>query len=238
VAGNPRSAATLAAKVIRRLRPAPKRHNKGNEELWRHMGKHQFDFIVSEGLRPDHNFLDVGCGALRGGLNYIRYLEPGRYVGFDIEQVRLDTGLEDLQAMGLADKNVTLVRTGDFDVSHLGRKFDFAIAQSVFSHLPLNPIIRCLVQMRRVLAPDGRFYATFFEAPAGEPHIDDITHPDRPPSPRKIVTHFDRDPFHYDLDTFQWAARKAGMRLDYIGDWNHPRGQRMLRFMRDEGAQA
>ncbi len=37
--------------------------------MWDEIGKLQFDFLNAEGLRADVDFLDVGCGVLRGGLS-------------------------------------------------------------------------------------------------------------------------------------------------------------------------
>ena len=38
--------------------------------LWDEMGKLQFDFMVSQGLSPEHTMLDIACGALRGGVHH------------------------------------------------------------------------------------------------------------------------------------------------------------------------
>src|ERR1700678_1283527 len=35
--------------------------------LWEVIGKLQFDFLISRGLKPEHVFLDIACGPLRGG---------------------------------------------------------------------------------------------------------------------------------------------------------------------------
>src|SRR3712207_8664912 len=55
-----------------------------------------------------------------------------------------------------------------------GRQFDYAIAQSVFTHLPLNNIVRCLMEIERALTPGGRFYATFYLNPGGKRKLEDI----------------------------------------------------------------
>ena len=49
-------------------------------------------------------------------------------------------------------------RVGDFGFVRLNRKFEYALAQSVFTHLPLNGIIRCLANMDKALAPGGRMH--------------------------------------------------------------------------------
>ena len=219
--------------MIKRFRPTKRRSHLAQPrvgQLWEVVGKLQFDFLVTQGLRPDHALLDVGCGALRGGMHFVRYLDPDRYVGFDINPERIEAGRTDLTKEGLSGKNAVLRCVDDFDISDLGRTFDYAIAQSVFTHLPLNPIIRSLVKVRDVLAPTGRFFATFFEAPSGAPTLNQIEHPSLPSAPRPISTYFDRDPFHYDVDTLVWAAGKAGLSCESLGEWNHPRGQHMLVF--------
>jgi hypothetical protein len=35
--------------------------------MWEEIGKLQFDFLVQQGLKPSHCFLDIGCGSFRGG---------------------------------------------------------------------------------------------------------------------------------------------------------------------------
>ncbi len=48
------------------------------------MGELQFKFLVGWGLRPGDFLLDVGCGCLRGGVHFVRYLEAGHYFGIDV----------------------------------------------------------------------------------------------------------------------------------------------------------
>jgi SAM-dependent methyltransferase len=200
--------------------------------MWEEIGRLQFDFLIREGLRPGHTLLDIGCGSLRGGVHFARYLNPGNYVGADIGAELLGAGRAELSAVGVDPDTVTLICDGEFDFARTGRTFDFALAQSLFTHLPLNSIIRCLLRAAPVLNRGGRLYATFNENPDGWHNLDPIRRPN-PQSPDvPIVTHFDRDPYHYDVGTFAQIADAAGLALDYIGDWGHPRHQRMLRFTR------
>lgn len=50
---------------------------------WNQMGRLQFDFMRRNGLQPEHVFLDIACGSLRGGVHFIRYLKHGNYLGLD-----------------------------------------------------------------------------------------------------------------------------------------------------------
>jgi hypothetical protein len=49
--------------------------------------------------------------------------------------------------------------------ANFGVESDYAIANSVFTHISLNDIRLCLYRFTQQLAPGGRFIATFFEAP-------------------------------------------------------------------------
>jgi hypothetical protein len=50
---------------------------------WEEIGGLQFRYLVDRGLTPSDTLIDVGCGSLRGGSKFIRYLDPGRYLGID-----------------------------------------------------------------------------------------------------------------------------------------------------------
>ena len=119
--------------------------------MWEEMGQLQFDFLREQGLKPEHRFLDVGCGILRGGVHFIPYLESGNYYGIDKNRELLNFGRKEVEKAGLQERQPTLVQIEDFGFGRLGQTFDYALAQSVFTHLPLNYISRCLVNVDRVL---------------------------------------------------------------------------------------
>jgi SAM-dependent methyltransferase len=199
-----------------------------NVEYWEYLGQLQFDYLVERGLEPGHHLLDVGCGPLRAGVYFIRYLDRGHYAGVDIRPELLEAGrVVELPRHGLVDKEPQLLASDRFEFGKLGKTFDFAIAQSVFTHLPLNSIIRCLVEMSRVLNPGGRFYATIHENPGGKLNLDDIQQTEA------CVSHYDRDFFHYDVDALRWACEGTGLSLEYEGEWGHPNKSKMLVFTHD-----
>jgi SAM-dependent methyltransferase len=94
----------------------------------------------------------------------------------------------------------------------------------VFTHIPLNTIMRCLAEIGPVLKPGGRFYATFFQHPG--PRLN--TEPLR--QSETVTTHPDADPFHYDPDVFHWAVEGSTLDVNLVGDWDHPRNQQMMIF--------
>jgi len=190
--------------------------------LWREIGVLQFEFLRRNGLLPHHKLLDIGCGSLRCGIPIIENLDSGNYYGIDINASLIEAGGHELNQEGLTSKKPHLLVNDKFEFDRFGVSFDFAIAQSVFTHLDMNLIVRCFVQARRVLKTDGRFFSTFFLAPSPG-HIDSIEH-----QPGGVVTNFDTDPFHYSFSEIQWLANISGLSATLIGDWNHPRSQRMI----------
>lgn len=197
----------------------------GTSASWKRLGKLQFDFLVGHGLEPHHYLLDVGCGPLRAGVHFIRYLERGHYFGVDRSADRLKAGREvELRLQGLTEKRPVLTEMEDFGFARLGQTFDYALAQSVFTHLPLNKIIRCLMNMETALASGGEFFATIYVNERGKRNLDSIEQ--RP----GILTHMDENPFHYDFATFEWICEGTSLTPEYLGDWSSPRNQKMLVF--------
>jgi SAM-dependent methyltransferase len=205
------------------------RHRDVIGGMWDVVGELQLEFLKGQGLAPHHRLLDVGCGSLRGGVRFVDWLNAGNYFGIDISAALLEAGYErELGPLGLQAKlpQGNLRTTGDFDATPFGVQFDMALAQSVFTHLPLNMIAACLEQTARVMKPGGRFFATFFRAPDGASWSQTLTH-----EPAGIVTTAVSDPYHYRISDMAWAAQGV-WRTRLIGDWSHPRGQQMIAFER------
>lgn len=192
--------------------------------MWEEIGTLQFQFLCQQGLRPEHALLDVGCGSLRGGIHFVPYLNTGNYYGLDINASLIEAGKRELAAIDALSKEPHLLVDDQFRFSRFGAQVDYALAISVFSHLYANHILRCLVEMKKVLKADGVFYATFFVAPHPL-HIDDIHH-----EPGGIVSHFDQDPFHYALSEIQAMAASVGFTAEHVRTWQHPRNQQMIAF--------
>lgn len=189
--------------------------------LWEEMGALQFEFLRSHGLQPQHRLADIGCGCLRGGLHFIGYLEPGHYHGLDINASLIQAGRLEAATHGLSDKDPQLLVDDGFRLHRFGQQFDYMVSVSVFTHLPMNHILRCLAEARKCLTPGGVYYASYFEAPTCV-HLAPLAH-----QPGGVVSHFDQDPYHYSFAEVAWMAAHAGLRAQRIGEWNHPRNQMM-----------
>ena len=184
----------------------------------------QFEFLLKQGLLPSHKLVDIGCGPLRCGIPIIRYLEEDNYCGLDINASLIEAGKYELAKAGLTAKCPKLLVNDKFEIDRFGISFDFAIAQSVFTHLDMNLIVRCLAETRKVLTSGSKFFCTFFLAP-WPGHIAPIQH-----QPGGVVTNYDCDPFHYSFREMKWLAETAGFTAKLIGEWGHPRNLQMLQL--------
>lgn len=189
--------------------------------LWDEIGTLQFEYLRRDGLRPDHDLLDLGCGTLRGGRHFIRYLDAGRYTGLDISPEALAYAAGLVEAEGLSAKRPRLLLGA---VDHLrlvevgAAGFDAVLAQSVFTHLPEPLIDECFANLGRVMKDDARFYFTFAESP--EPL-------------RRTVKDFS-----YPFAFFESRARAHGLRAERRDDYGHPRDQVMAVARREGGPRA
>jgi SAM-dependent methyltransferase len=196
---------------------------------WIGIGPLQLEFLRAEGLEPENRLLDVGCGALRGGVHFVSFLDPGNYFGIDLSQDLLDAGYErEIIPAGLADRlpRTNLRATRDFD-AFFATPVDYALAFSVFSHLPLNHLRWCLDRIETVIRPGGRFYVTFFELPPEEKFGRPYTR-----QPGGLVTYPGADPYHYRPADIVHAAEGTAFSAKVIGEWAPGREQAMAVFTR------
>lgn len=195
---------------------------------WDQLGKLQNRFMKSQGMQPHHYLLDVGCGALRAGRKFVRYLEPGHYYGIDINETLLDAGYRRELGPKMKEKlpRENLAAVDRFECDMFGVQFDYAIAQSVFTHVPLNHVRLALHQVAKVLKPGGVFYATIFEAPTDLP-LDGVL-------PVAHGLYQETNSFWYYASDMEWAASFGPWEYRYIGDWKHPRKQQMVAFTRTD----
>ncbi|MEH6948245.1 class I SAM-dependent methyltransferase [Bacillus sp. JJ634] len=196
--------------------------------MWKEMGDLQFKFLKDQGLQPNHELLDVGCGSLRGGVNFIKYLNEGKYCGLDINASLIKAGQVEIKKANLIEKRPMLLVNDSFQFELFKKKFDYAIAQSVFTHLPVNVIQRCLINIEKVLNPGGKLFATFFET---ENKFNDASVSQSDAD--GLFTYLDKDPYHYHISLFEYLVEGSSLHLEYIGDWKHPRKQKMLCFYKE-----
>jgi hypothetical protein len=128
------------------------------------MGHLQLKTMIGVGLLPDSYMLDIGCGSLRAGKRFIPYLEPEHYFGIEPNQWLLDEGIEkELGRATFEEKRPTFSNDTNFTLTEFGVKFDFMMAQSIFTHAAGHQIDRCLSQARACMKENGVMIANFME---------------------------------------------------------------------------
>ena len=147
----------------RELIDAALRHNLVPDNYftgWRALCDWQLAVLKAAGMRPEHHLLDVGCGAMRLGLAAVDYLDDGRYCGTETYGAYVELARELARKVGLT-KSFQLAHDAEFPFDRFGCSFDFAMAQSVFTHLSLPQMERCMAKMRAVMKPGGKFLFTY-----------------------------------------------------------------------------
>jgi hypothetical protein len=105
--------------------------------------------------------------------------------------------------------------------------FEFGIAQSVFTHMPIARLGACLAALAPWFHSDGLFFATVFLADDKDAR-NAVTH-----TPGGVVTNPRHDPFHTTISALHdLASRAPDWAMTVIGAWQHPRDQQMVCFGR------
>lgn len=114
------------------------------------------------GLRQQHQVLDIGCGSLRVGRLLIPYLNRGGYTGLEPNQWLVNDGIQN--EVGQSQVDIKQPRFVFSDSAAIlvaeGCKYDYLLAQSIFSHCGLDLVDRWLAESSELLAEDGALIAT------------------------------------------------------------------------------
>ena len=126
------------------------------------------------GLQPNHSVLDIGSGIGRIALPLTRFLDKnGRYEGFDVVKKGVDWCQQHITARfpNFRFQYISLENdlyrsdggnASSFRFPYDDGSFDFAIANSVFTHMLPDEVDNYLGELNRVLRPGGVCYLTFF----------------------------------------------------------------------------
>jgi SAM-dependent methyltransferase len=167
-----------------------------------------FNLLTTLGLRQHHTLLDIGCGSLRIGRLLIPYLNRGKYFGIEPAEWLVAEGIEhELGKAVVQTKRPTFLFTDSPSaIVEANTSFDFALAQSVFSHCGLDLIQGWLSAISRSLARDGALVATFL--PGDEDSV--------------RTGWIYPECVNYRPATLKRAAAEANLRFEIL-DWKHPR---------------
>ena len=166
----------------------------------------QFSLLTLLGLREHHQLLDLGCGSLRGGRLFIPYLQPGHYFGIEPNEWLIQEGIAREIGVDLITlKQPHFAHNDDFNLGVFDVRFDFILAQSIFSHAGPTQIRHSLASARQVLKSRGLLVATFGERIEDEA-VDEWVYPG--------------------LNFYRWSSlagfcAEAGLHCRKL-DWPHP----------------
>lgn len=179
----------------------------------------QFNLLTTLGLREFHYLLDVGCGSLRGGKLFIPYLLPKRYYGIEPEKWLIEQGIEEELGQDIIKiKKPQFSTNKNFELSIFRKKFDFILAQSVFSHASGEQITKCFREAKKVMKKNSIFIANYLKG-AKNYKGQKWVYPD-------CVT--------YKEDFFITLAQDSGLVYQEI-DWPHP-NQLTWFLLKDKGS--
>ncbi len=184
--------------------------------MWDRLGSLQFEYLREAGLARHQSLLDIGCGTLRGGRHFIRYLDANRYTGIDISPATIAYARDLVHEESLDEKypQLLLCREMTLDFCELElQTFDFILAHSVFTHLMPQHIDECFRHIGTVMTARTQFFFTFSMAQQiTRDGFKNFSYPER---------------FFHEL-----AQRQALIVREPPYRFDHPRGQRMLLLTR------
>ena len=179
----------------------------GQPEDYDLIASSKFNLLTTLGLRQYHTVLDIGCGSLRIGRLLIPYLNVGNYVGIEPNKWLVDDGIQ--REIG---QDQIRIKQPQFYFSDSAidlasdERFDFAIAQSIFSHCGPDLVERWLTESSAHLRESGVLAATFL--------IGDQDY--------QIKGWVYPKSIYYRAETMAALAQTAGLRFLLL-DWRHPR---------------
>ncbi|KAG6701916.1 hypothetical protein I3842_07G009500 [Carya illinoinensis] len=138
-------------------------HHSNYGEPWAG-GRDVFEFLAqSTHLTPDSRVLEIGCGTLRVGQHFIRYLNSEHYNCLERDELSLMAAFRyELPSQGLLYKRPLIVKGEDMDLTRFsGVVYDLIYASAVFLHMPDNLVWTGLERLARQLKPyDGRIFVS------------------------------------------------------------------------------
>ncbi|KAL1811094.1 hypothetical protein ACET3Z_021159 [Daucus carota] len=114
-------------------------HHSNYGEPWAG-GRDVYEFLAEAAhLTPESRVLEIGCGTLRVGLHFIRYLDPEHFHCLERDELSLMAAFRyELPSQGLLHKRPLIVKGEDMDFSKFGSgvMYDLIYASAVFLHMP------------------------------------------------------------------------------------------------------
>lgn len=125
---------------------------------WKELQTYQLNTLVSNGLKPEHRLLDIGCGPLQGGIAFIKYLERNNYYGVDIKKENLEAAKSQIRKYNLEHKNPHLTLSDQFGRQEFnGIKYHFEWASQVLYYFDDQMLMSLMDWLSVSLHDEGKF---------------------------------------------------------------------------------
>ncbi|HSX00848.1 MAG TPA: class I SAM-dependent methyltransferase [Candidatus Saccharimonas sp.] len=147
----------------------------GGADTWDVISKgHMNQYEQYTPLKPDHFFLEVGCGVGRDAMQLAKVLDNGKYVGFDIIKPSIDWCTANItpkyphftfhyyDVYSQIHNGGGKLRVSQVKLPASNGEVDRIALHSVFTHMFRDDIQHYLHEFRRVLKPGGLVLASFF----------------------------------------------------------------------------
>ncbi len=173
-----------------------------------------YNYLLEQGLKPEHIFLDVGCGACRTAQKIVPYLHENNYYGIDRMPELIEFGLNEVfDHKTVITKQPKFSVNSEFDLSFVDKPIDYVWCQSLMSHLDITDIQKCLSNIKNISTQNTKIYFTYFQQ-HGKSRDDNAD------------SHSKKD-IQYDKKVMDDIVSEVGLTKIFNGTIGHPRGQWM-----------
>ena len=133
-------------------------------------GNKDLKFLVKNGLKKHHKFLDYGCGYGRTAIPVIKFLAKNRYVGIDLSKERIRIAREYIKDQKLEEKQPILSVSYNKQLKHIlgNQKFDCIFIYTVLVHNPFKEVQKILNEAKYYLKKDGKIFVDYWRPRPGE----------------------------------------------------------------------
>lgn len=140
-----------------------KNHLGGKAAAWGKRGEFQLELLRFLGLQTHARMLDVGCGPIRAGVHFIRYLDAGGYTGVDFNPSFIEAARQIVDEAGLAECAPSILVLEDFDFRLVTGTFDWILCFSVLNHCIEEDRRKFFEGIHRVMHDASRLVVTHGE---------------------------------------------------------------------------
>lgn len=127
---------------------------------WDEHRRFQMEFLRGNGLKPDMQFCEIGCGPLTLGIPLIDYLNVGHYTGIDVRQNVMSIAYKQVAKHDLVGKNPRLLVSNSFgDLELKDELFDAYWSFSLLFHLNDDLVNDLFAIVSKRLKKNGHYWA-------------------------------------------------------------------------------